>query len=199
MIKTIIFDWAGVLTTTGFRKGLMDQLQKKFQFDDDLFLKRFAEHEHDYMVGKTSSEEFWQQLCAGMDISFDQFAECFKAAYQWNDELLNLIRKLKSKYAILVLSDNFDLITGQLRSDLKIAGLFDKIYFSNEIKLSKISPEAFHLVLKENNLVPQECLFIDDKERNTAVAAKLGMQTFVYKNFEEFNEYARLHLLQNLP
>ena len=58
-------------------------------------------------------------------------------------------------------------------------------YLSHEIQLRKPNADIYEFVLKENNLKPEECLFIDDTKENTDTANKLGIHTW---NIDETTE-----------
>ena len=58
--------------------------------------------------------------------------------------------------------------------------IFDKIYFSHKIGLKKPGKEFFEYVLKENNLNPEECIFIDDAPKNIDAANELGFKGILF-------------------
>ncbi len=62
---------------------------------------------------------------------------------------------------------------------------FDVFYLSQEMHLRKPNSNIFEYVLNENNLVANECLFIDDTKDNTDTAEKLGFKTW---NIDETKE-----------
>jgi len=49
------------------------------------------------------------------------------------------------------------------------------------MKMRKPDTEIFEFVLKENNLIAEETLFVDDTKENTDAAAELGIQTWNLK------------------
>ncbi|HUT16633.1 MAG TPA: HAD-IA family hydrolase [Anaerolineae bacterium] len=48
--------------------------------------------------------------------------------------------------------------------------------------MRKPDPQIYRLTADRMGLLPEECVFVDDKERNTAVAEKLGMQAIVFRS-----------------
>ena len=58
----------------------------------------------------------------------------------------------------------------------------DKVYFSWQTGLVKPDPEAWKLVLKENNLEPEDCLYFDDQEKNIKAAGSLGITSLIFKD-----------------
>lgn len=55
---------------------------------------------------------------------------------------------------------------------------FEKHYFSHELGMRKPELICFTSILEEQNLRPEETLFIDDTQENTAVASQLGLKTW---------------------
>ena len=52
------------------------------------------------------------------------------------------------------------------------------MYLSYEVGMRKPDAEIFELVLSENNLDPNETLFIDDSIQHIEAAKKLGIHTY---------------------
>lgn len=90
----------------------------------------------------------------------------------------------KNKYKLILLSNTNDLHIEQVIKNMSLPrykrfkNCFDKFYLSQEIHLSKPSQNIYEFVLNENNLNPDECLFIDDLHENTKAASKLGIHTW---------------------
>ena len=61
---------------------------------------------------------------------------------------------------------------------MEFKNCFEKFYLSHEIKLRKPNKEIYEFSLKENNLIAEETLFIDDLEENTAAASTLGIHVW---------------------
>lgn len=55
---------------------------------------------------------------------------------------------------------------------------FEQFYLSHEIHLRKPAPDIYEYVLKQNNLIATETLFIDDVKVNTEAAKELGIQVW---------------------
>lgn len=60
-------------------------------------------------------------------------------------------------------------------------GCFEKYYFSHELGMRKPEAVCFTNILDEQNLLPEETLFIDDIADNTQAAARLGIQVWNIK------------------
>ena len=64
----------------------------------------------------------------------------------------------------------------------------DKLYFSSDTGLAKPDPRAFEIVLKENNLKPEEVIYFDDSKNNVAAAEALGIESHLYTTPERVRE-----------
>ncbi|MDP2974019.1 MAG: HAD-IA family hydrolase, partial [Candidatus Diapherotrites archaeon] len=60
--------------------------------------------------------------------------------------------------------------------------LFKKPLLSHRVGLLKPDKKIFVLALKRLGLKAQECVFIDDQQRNTRAAKKLGFKVINFKN-----------------
>jgi 2-haloacid dehalogenase len=70
-------------------------------------------------------------------------------------------------------------------------GWFEAIVVSGEVKLIKPDRAIFELLLEKMGRPAQECVYIDDHERNIAVARELGFQAIHYRSPEQLA--AELH------
>lgn len=65
---------------------------------------------------------------------------------------------------------------------------FQTIYYSFELGQRKPDSEGFLHILKENNLIAEKTLFIDDSEQHIEGAKKTGLQSILLNNATEVNE-----------
>jgi len=137
-------------------------------------------------TGNLSSETFLNDLRAYIPSEVSD--ESLKAA--WNAmildfpaERLKTIHALKKQYRTFLLSNTnylhweyyYPEMKAQVRQ-LGLPGLFEKEYYSHEIGLAKPDQAIYRYVLDENALVPEETLFLDDKDENLEAAREMGIQ-----------------------
>ena len=109
----------------------------------------------------------------------------------WNAILLDLpqvridfLKRLRNsgRYRCFLLSNTNELhiesCVHELGSDLmtEFFGLFDKVYLSHEINMSKPDPNIF--LISENSLIPERTLFVDDTLEHIQAAKSVGLQTW---------------------
>ena len=54
----------------------------------------------------------------------------------------------------------------------------------------KPNEEIYHRLFEKFQLIPQECFFIDDSEKNILASRKCGMEGFIFniKNFQKLKD-----------
>ena len=187
--KNIIFDLGGVilnidysLTVKAFRDlGLNDfdtlfsQAQQKQLFDL-------------YEKGQITSVDFRNEIKTYCKTTVD-YTNINDA---WNAMLLDLplprldiLKIMKQTHRTFLLSNtneiHIDTFNDYLQTNFKIAdlsGYFEKLYLSYKVGMRKPDAEIFELLLEENNLTPDETLFIDDSMQHIESAQKLGIHTY---------------------
>jgi FMN phosphatase YigB (HAD superfamily) len=112
-----------------------------------------------------------------------------------NHELLLL---LKDKYRTFLLSNineiHYTYIMKYLKEVFNFDNndhLFEKLYYSHFTGKRKPEPAIFEMVLKENNLIPSETLFIDDSPQHLATAATLGIKTYLMTYPDTLQAFAK--------
>ncbi|CAN5174627.1 HAD family phosphatase [soil metagenome] len=107
----------------------------------------------------------------------------------WNTVLLDLpleriarIKELKTDYRLFLLSNTSPIHIRRVNQVLTnmnqptLEELFERVFYSYEVRLAKPSPEIYQHVLTEAGLVAQETAFFDDNAANIRTAAELGIQ-----------------------
>ena len=189
-IKTLIFDFGDVFINLD-KQGAMQDALDLFQIEA-LDAEMNATNEL-YEVGKISTSEF-------VDFYKSKFSNIEETQLidVWNSILkdfpkyrLEFIQNLaeQKKYTLILLSNTNDLHIDAVKSTTpffqEFKACFDVFYLSQEIHFRKPNTDIFEFVLKENNLIANECLFIDDTKDNTDTAAAMGFHTW---NIDETKE-----------
>ena len=199
MIHNIIFDLGGVVIT-------LDQLQSVHRFealgvkDAEQRLNAYTQEGifGDLEGGKIDAETFRQELSRlmGREATHE---EC---AYAWQGyakevparNLDALMRLRQEGYRLILLSNTNPYMMEWVNSSAfdgrghSIDYYFDAMYLSYQMKLMKPSEEIFRRVLMSEQIVPSECLFIDDGPRNVAAASQIGIRTFCPENGADWTQ-----------
>ena len=67
-----------------------------------------------------------------------------------------------------------------------ISYYFDAMYLSYQCKVMKPRREIFEIMLHNEQLQPDETIFVDDSPRNVEAAATLGIKTLCPQNNEDW-------------
>lgn len=104
---------------------------------------------------------------------------------------VKMLLELKKKYRLLLLSNNNPIawegcktLFREASGGIGIEEVFDKLYLSFQMNLSKPGEAIFNELLVKEGILPHESLFIDDAPKNIETAKKLGFNVLLY-NVEE--------------
>ena len=159
MIKNIIFDVGNVIWK-GNSKSIINYIKI------------------DNIEDKEKISSFFQGFR-----SLDLAEETIEEHYEKWKENNNLNDDYDNKYKIFVLSNNNEQAINYLKSCEETKNI-DGWVVSYEYKLVKPDKEFYKILLNKYNLKPEECFFVDDKEKNVQAGIELGMSGHVldYEN-----------------
>ena len=177
MIKAIIFDCFGVLTTDGWLKFREDYLRTDSEADViAVELNRQSD------AGLISFRDFRDQLAQLAKVAPAVVHEVMSSRTR-NDRLFDYIASdLKANYKIGLLSN----AAGNYINDLftpEQASLFDATLFSYELGIVKPNRAMYDTIATRLGVLPEECIFIDDRDGFVQGAIDAGMQAFTYTTF----------------
>ncbi len=186
MIKAIIFDLGGVILTHKFEVTLIS-LAEIFKIEEDKFLDVFKKYEDSWVKGEISAKKFALKFKQEFksNLSLGTILKCWKDIYQQrtqvNKELISLIKKLRKKYKIYLLTNTTDL-HHNMNMKRAIFHHFDKIFASFLVGMRKPNKDFYEHVLKKIKVKPQECIFIDDRFENIETAQKLNINAILFED-----------------
>lgn len=186
-IKNIIFDLGGVILDIDFKRTEKAFVELGVTNFSELFgLGHAASFFKDHETGKITDDEFLISLqkLAKHTLEPSVVREAWNALLiGFPSERVELLKKLKSKYRLFLLSNTnaihvvaFEKIYQDAFNDGPLDNLFEKVYYSHQLRLRKPNREVYEFVLKENQLKPGETLFIDDALVNVEAARESGMK-----------------------
>lgn len=92
-----------------------------------------------------------------------------------------------------MLSNIGDTTIDQLFTHDELDSFFDATVFSFQVGMVKPDPAIYQLMCQRIGLHPEQCLMVDDLERNCEGARAVGMQAIQHQSNTE-----TLHVLENL-
>jgi putative hydrolase of the HAD superfamily len=75
-----------------------------------------------------------------------------------------------------------------MRQKFDLFKSFDPLIFSCDVGFRKPDPKIYEIALEKLKCDPEECIFIDDKKRNSDGAEKLGMKGIVFEEVSKLIE-----------
>ena len=192
-ITAIIFDLGGVILNINYQNTISEFEKLGIKNSNTLYSKKMQVSLFNQLeIGKISAKKFLLEIQKKTTQS-----SVIKIKNAWNSMLLDLpeeriklIKLLKRKYKLFLLSNTNSIHINKLKNNLGIKkytqflNLFDKVYYSHKIKARKPNKESFQLILKQQKLHPNNVLFIDDSIQHIQGAKKLGIKTHHLKDQE---------------
>lgn len=190
-IRNIIFDYGNVIFEIDFKKAQNALLQLGISNAEEFFAHKTHNNIfNDFETAAISPAQFRagiREAAQNNDITDEQIDAA------WNSLLIGVppnihevLLKVKEKYRTFLLSNNNEIhykwIVDYLQKEFGMpdnSSLFEKAYYSQQMYLRKPHVEIFEQVLKENNLIPEETLFIDDSPQHLVGAKQAGMHTLL--------------------
>jgi len=182
-IKTLIFDFGDVFINLD-KQGAMKKALELFELDElheDLVAINTL-----YEQGLISTEEFLEFYTDNFpDLSEKEIIDAWNNILKdFPEHRLDFLKQLtKDKtYKLILLSNTNDMHISWIEENVsfyeEFKSCFDVFYLSHEINLRKPNKDIYEFILKENNLKPEECFFVDDTKDNTYTAASLGIHVW---------------------
>ena len=176
MIKAIIFDYGGVLSVGGHIRSFGEMYASKFAISLKEFNQFMIDNWHKAIVNNINSELFWTNLANFLKIEKDVFRKDFIDFFGFRNDVLNLIKKLKKNYKLALLSNQIEDWLEEIIEKYELGKIFDVIITSYNFKTAKPDIAIFNETVKKLGIKPEECIYIDDLEKNIPPAKKLGMK-----------------------
>lgn len=177
MPTTIIFDFFDVIRTDAL-KAWLSQREPEIK-------NQIATAWQNMDSGKITLDGFMKALS---DITGQSPAELFEEMERGaalDHDVLELIRQLKPRYKIGLLSNAPSGFLRDLLREHDLEQYFDTIVISSEVGLIKPQPEIFTHMLELMNVTPQDALFIDDNPHNIAGGEAVGIKGITYTSIAQ--------------
>ncbi|HII72558.1 TPA: HAD family phosphatase [Candidatus Woesearchaeota archaeon] len=190
-IKAIFFDLGGVLVTeilriiegafseeTGSSREEVRKVRDRYWLDSEL--------------GRMSGREFMANIVGDLGLKKDPDALVEKSCslITVKEDVLEILKKIGAtgRYKLGVISNNTFEWSDHSKNTLGLGKYFDFWLVSCDIGVKKPDPEIFDVAAKMVELEREECLLIDDKQRNIGAAASAGMKCILFKDSEQLLE-----------
>lgn len=203
MIKTIVFDIGHVLIGFDWKSYL-----------NRLFAERLSAGEIAIVAKATFGSAYWQcldsdameiqdafnamQLLApGYESYVMEAMDKIDACGERKDYAIPWVEEMKARgLQVLYLSNCSKHLTEKLGSVIDFIPHMNGGVTSWEEKCVKPDEKIFRILFERFNLIPSECVFIDDTEVNIETARKLGMHAVLFLGYEQTHRIVNLIIEQ---
>lgn len=176
MIKAVIFDCFGVLTTDGWIA-----FRETYFSDKPETLEQAISINRQVDAGLMQYDDFVHEVAELAGIS-DQQAHAMIENNTTNNKLFEYIRdQLRPSYRIGLISNAAENWLPKLFEPWQHQ-LIEEPVFSFELGVVKPDPAMYEMAAVRLGMLPEECVFIDDQERNIAGARDAGMRGVHFKD-----------------
>jgi len=195
MIKAIIFDFGNVICSfdrdifinkiAKFSNKSVSELRKIIYSSDSL--KYSSSPLKECETGSISSKEFYRKIKKICNLSMPEgeFIDAHVYIFTPIKTSFDLIRKLKPKYKLALLSNTDKWVFDNYIKKIEIFDLFDAVSVSYEVKEAKPCKRIFLDAIKKLKIKPEECVYIDDIKEFAEVADKIGMHGIHYTSHKK--------------
>ncbi|WP_287595756.1 HAD family phosphatase [Thermomonas sp.] len=183
MIKAVLFDFDGVLTTdkTG-SVSTIRSLSRQTGLAEGAVWDAFAPFNEQLLLGHTTHDAVWPEICARLGRELDPavLVQAFESTPIRHD-MLAYAAELSSGYATAVITDNKADRMSCLNDRYSLASIFSLVLVSADHGSGKEHTSIFERAVDLLGVEPEQCVFIDNSQRNLVAPAALGINT-VYFN-----------------
>lgn len=186
MIKCVIFDLADTLVRglTGIENELVHFIPLPKEqilscFRGDCFI--------DFLLGNKTEEDYLQELIFRYqwDVDKDILKKIIRDNFSYDvPGMADIVQQLSEKYLLVLLSNHGKEWAEHIESVHSFLKVFKYRFYSYDMKCAKANPEIYLRLLDKINLPPNNCLFIDDREKFLEIAKNQGIHTIWFESCE---------------
>ena len=188
MIKAIIFDVGGVYME-GSSVDFINRSYKILGIEKTIASSNGVVFDENYNKGLISHEDCFRKFF-NVPVSEDQMRkieDVWTTTWAPTEEMLNLVKNLKKKYTLAILS-NSDLLNSTKYTERGWYSYFNPIILSHELGIIKPDIRIYEVALAKLGIPSNQCVFIDDQEKVLIPARELGMETILFKSIDQLKE-----------
>ena len=168
MIKAIIFDYFGVITSDNFWQFTGEDINDAGNF-------------HQLIAKVNTGSLRWQTFIDDVAQELHRTPQAVMEMYK-NEridlELLGYIKHLRHRYKTALLTNASYEFLEPVITRMRLDRFFDDIVISSRLGMIKPDSEIFNYTLKRLEVKADEAIFIDDRLSNVAAARAIGYKKY---------------------
>lgn len=191
-IRALFLDLGGVLLTNGWDRSMRERAADKFHLD----LADMDERHHltfdTYEEGKLSLDEYLSRVvfCQARPFSKEEFIDFMFAQSQPHSEVIDLVRRLKSKFGLklaAVSNEGRELALYRIKK-YALDDFIDFFIVSSFVHFRKPDHDIFGVALDIAQVEPSQVVYIEDRPLFVQVAQELGMHGIRHTDIQSTRE-----------
>lgn len=175
MIRALIFDYFGVITSDNFWQ---------FTGEDSNATGSF----HQLIAKVNTGALSWETFINDVAQELHQTPQAIMAMYK-NEridlDLLGYIKQLRRRYKTALLTNSSYEYLEPVIANMKLGRFFDEIVISSRIGMIKPDPGIFSYTLNRLAVDSYEAIFIDNMLSNVTAARQLGIKSVLYTSLDQ--------------
>jgi HAD superfamily hydrolase (TIGR01509 family) len=184
-IRAVLFDLGGIFVHVRMERGFAD-LRRAFPALTEAALRKAClapDLLGAYEKGRVSTADFHAEINRrlGVRIPFEAFRSAWQNVFDPNPPMIGFLRGLPPRFTPYALSNTNALHVDFISSRFDILNRFAGRVYSHETGFAKPEREIFERALAVADAKPEECLFVDDLERNVRAAETLGIPSHHFR------------------
>jgi putative hydrolase of the HAD superfamily len=188
-IKTVLFDYGGVIADEGFQNGLRAMSHEQgIDVNTMMNVARSAVYDSGFILGWGTEEQFWNWMREGSGLqgSDTELTKRILEGFILRDWMIDLVQQLKAQgYITGILSDQSHWLDWLNERD-RFFQFFDPVFNSYHMGKGKRDPGLFYELSEQLALSPNEIVLVDDMKSNVERAQAAGWQAIHYVDKEDF-------------
>lgn len=183
-ISFIYFDLGGVVIDN---EQAIWRIAEEFRLDVEKIREFFDTHWKEACIGTLDTAAYLTRFKEAFrfDHPAENFVDFFTEYQGQYQETHDLIHELARDYRLGILSNAESGMVNALIGKGKIPNIrWDVMIESAQIGLVKPQKKIYHLARKKANVLPEEILFIDDRQVNIDAAVALGWRAVLFDFFD---------------
>lgn len=189
MIKNVVFDMGKVLVKFEPLKYIShytnDETDTQILLDELFGSKEWVGLDHGIIVQEQAVESICKRVPTHLHEATKDLIHNWHKYREPIEGMDLIIKDLKSRgYNVFVLS-NISSIYHELKKVIPALGLIDNEFLSYQWNMLKPTVEFYTAFYAHYNLIPKECVFIDDLPINIFMAETTGMNGIIFKGDTE--------------
>ena len=189
-IKSVIFDWGGVLIDDPAPR-LMQYCAEALAVSKEDYIKAHSKFTADFQKGLISEDTFWYRICGELNIAKPKipslWTDAFIASYVPRENIFTIAILLQENgYKTAVLSNTEE---SAMRYFHQLQyNMFDVLVFSCAEGTMKPERKIYELTLERLGSQPRQSIFIDDKPEHINGAKEAGLSTILFRSIEHLKD-----------